>query len=134
MDSNRTGYGFAALALAFVIGGLIGAGLGFLFAPRTGRETREKIKERGGEHVENSGMRLRPFGRRLKDWLKPEKKNFLKSGEKFRSQLGELRKRFLQKRKKRKQKKRKFFASGVAVVKINNRFGAGCVTSLINRL
>ena len=47
MDSNRTGYGFAALALAFVIGGLIGAGLGFLFAPRTGRETREKIKERG---------------------------------------------------------------------------------------
>ncbi len=98
MDSNRTEYNFSALALAFVIGGLIGAGLGFLFAPRTGRETREKIKERGGEHVENFGMRLRPFGRRLKDWLKPEKKNFLKSGKKFRSQLGELKKRFLQKK------------------------------------
>ena len=52
MDSNRTEYSFAALALAFVIGGLIGAGLGFLFAPRTGRETREKIKERGGESRE----------------------------------------------------------------------------------
>jgi len=55
MDSNRTEYSFAALALAFVIGGLIGAGLGFLFAPRPGRETREKIKERG----EESGKKLR---------------------------------------------------------------------------
>jgi len=105
MDSNHTEYKFAALALAFVIGGLIGAGLGFLFAPRTGRETREKIKERGGEHVENFGMRLRPFGRRLK---------FLKSGKKFRSQLGELKKGFSKKRMKRKLKKRKFFV-GVAL-------------------
>ena len=96
MDSNHTEYKFAALALAFVIGGLIGAGLGFLFAPRTGRETREKIKERGGEHVENFGMRLRPFGRRLK---------FLKSGKKFRSQLGELKKRFLQKKDEEEVKK-----------------------------
>ena len=45
MNSNRTEYGFAALALAFVTGGLIGATLGLLFAPRTGVETREKIKD-----------------------------------------------------------------------------------------
>jgi hypothetical protein len=55
MDSNRAEYSFATLALAFVIGGLIGAGLGFFFVPRTGRETREKIKERGGK----SGKKLR---------------------------------------------------------------------------
>ncbi|MCX8012457.1 MAG: YtxH domain-containing protein [Desulfobacterota bacterium] len=49
MSSNRTEYGFAALALAFVAGGIIGAALGVLFAPRPGIETREKIKERAGE-------------------------------------------------------------------------------------
>lgn len=31
---------------AFLAGGLIGAGFALLFAPRTGRETREQLKER----------------------------------------------------------------------------------------
>jgi gas vesicle protein len=52
VNSNRIEYGFATLALSFVIGGVVGAGLGFLFAPRTGMETREKIKKRGGESLE----------------------------------------------------------------------------------
>ena len=66
MDSNRTENSFAKLALSFVIGGLIGAGLGFLFAPRTGRETREKIRERGENHLKNSLIRLRPFVEKAK--------------------------------------------------------------------
>lgn len=31
--------------LAFVLGGIVGAGIAFLMAPQSGRETREKIKE-----------------------------------------------------------------------------------------
>ena len=76
MDSNRTEYSFAALALAFVIGGLIGAGLGFLFAPRTGRETREKIKELGENHLKNSLIRLRPLVERAKGLAEAGKEKF----------------------------------------------------------
>ncbi|WAC08133.1 MAG: YtxH domain-containing protein [Thermodesulfobacteriota bacterium] len=49
MNSDRCECGFAAITLAFVAGGLIGATLGLLFAPRPGVETREKIKERAEE-------------------------------------------------------------------------------------
>ena len=76
MDSNRTEYSFAALALAFVIGGLIGAGLGFLFAPRTGSETREKIKERGGESLEKLRDAVETIQERVKGMAEAGKEKF----------------------------------------------------------
>jgi len=33
------------VVLAFVLGGIVGAGIALLMAPQSGRETREKIKE-----------------------------------------------------------------------------------------
>ncbi|BAG13632.1 MAG: hypothetical protein Ta2C_08570 [Candidatus Endomicrobiellum trichonymphae] len=38
--------------LAFVLGGLIGATLGILYAPKSGRETRSNIKKFGEEIVD----------------------------------------------------------------------------------
>ena len=35
--------------LSFVVGGVVGAGIALLFAPQSGRETREKIKDLAGE-------------------------------------------------------------------------------------
>jgi len=35
----------SSVVLAFFIGGLVGAGIGLLLAPRPGKESREKIKE-----------------------------------------------------------------------------------------
>ena len=49
MSSDRSEYGFAALALAFITGGLIGTAAGLLFAPRAGVETRERVKEQAEE-------------------------------------------------------------------------------------
>ncbi|OEG69280.1 hypothetical protein ATZ36_10420 [Candidatus Endomicrobiellum trichonymphae] len=40
------------MLLAFVLGGLIGAALGVLYAPKSGRETRSNIKKFGEEIVD----------------------------------------------------------------------------------
>ncbi len=45
MGHGNHSHGF----LAFVFGGLVGAGITLLMAPRSGRETREKIKSTTGE-------------------------------------------------------------------------------------
>ncbi len=45
MKHEEGGYGAGPLIFSFFLGGLIGAGVALLFAPKSGRETREKIKE-----------------------------------------------------------------------------------------
>lgn len=45
MKHEEGGYGAGPLIFSFFLGGLIGAGVAILFAPKSGRETREKIKE-----------------------------------------------------------------------------------------
>lgn len=39
---------------SFILGGLIGAGLGLLFAPRTGRETREYLSDKALEYWDHA--------------------------------------------------------------------------------
>ena len=47
--SAERGYGAGGLFVAFLAGGLIGAGLGLLFAPVSGREARQKIGDLAGD-------------------------------------------------------------------------------------
>ncbi len=47
--SEERGYGAGGLFVAFLAGGLIGAGLGLLFAPVTGKEARKKIGDLAGD-------------------------------------------------------------------------------------
>lgn len=50
MSDDRGGSAF----LAFLLGGLTGAALALLYAPRTGRETREMLNEKLREGAERS--------------------------------------------------------------------------------
>jgi len=41
-------------ALGFLLGAVAGLAIGFLYAPKAGRETREMLKEKGGEVKEKA--------------------------------------------------------------------------------
>ena len=43
--SDDRGYSAGSVLLAFIAGGIVGAGVALLTAPQTGSETREKIKD-----------------------------------------------------------------------------------------
>ena len=47
--SEERGYGAGGLFVAFLAGGLIGAGLALLYAPVTGEEARKKIGDLAGD-------------------------------------------------------------------------------------
>lgn len=49
MSEEEKGYGAGSTLFAFFLGGLVGAGVALLLAPKSGSETRQMIKEYAGE-------------------------------------------------------------------------------------
>jgi gas vesicle protein len=45
MGREESGFGISAVILSFFIGGIVGAGIALLVAPKTGEETRKIIKD-----------------------------------------------------------------------------------------
>jgi len=60
---------------AFIVGGLIGAALGMLFAPKAGKETREQIGEWMDETKEKAKEKLE----KLEEEIKKRKEHLLKT-------------------------------------------------------
>jgi len=56
--SEDRGSGASGVILSFILGGLVGAALAVLFAPRSGEETRELLEEKLRDGVDR-GRRLR---------------------------------------------------------------------------
>ena len=52
MSEEFKGYSTGTIALVFLVGGVIGAGLSLLLAPASGKESRAKIKGLAEEAVE----------------------------------------------------------------------------------
>jgi gas vesicle protein len=43
--SEERGYSAASIALAFILGGVLGGSMALLFAPESGRRTRERLRD-----------------------------------------------------------------------------------------
>ena len=56
MKSEEGGNGVKSVVLPFFIGGVIGAGVALLFAPKSGRETRQLIKGTAEDVKEKAGQ------------------------------------------------------------------------------
>jgi gas vesicle protein len=54
---------------SFVLGALVGAGLALLFAPQSGEETQEELKERARELKSRAETRVREVQKQLEDRL-----------------------------------------------------------------
>ena len=82
-DDN--GYSSGSVLLSFLLGGVVGAGLALLFAPQSGRETRQKIKdltddvkEKSAEYVNQVKEKAASLVEEGKGYYE-EKKSVLKS-------------------------------------------------------
>ena len=73
--SEERGSGPAGVVLSFMVGALTGAALAILFAPRSGRETRELLGERLREGAER--------GRELKDRVVAKSREFVDDAGEF---------------------------------------------------
>lgn len=76
-------HGTGTVLLSFLLGGVVGAGVALLLAPRSGRETRQKIREfaddvrdRAGDLMEDVKGRVKSTIEGGKDYL-DEKKSIL---------------------------------------------------------
>ena len=104
MDSNRTEYSDAALALTFIIGGFIGATLGLLFAPRTGTELRGKIKERAKGAREKALESTETVRERAEKLAEAGKERLAEGREKAKELVGNIRERVLPKEQDKPRK------------------------------
>jgi len=55
---REEGHSTGSLLLTFILGGIIGAGIALLTAPKSGEETRKKIKEFSNELLEKAKQTL----------------------------------------------------------------------------
>lgn len=80
MRQEEGGYGAGSILLSFLLGGLVGAGVALLFAPRSGEETRrrikeltEEVKEKAEDYVEQVKGKMTSTVEKGKDFFQEKK-------------------------------------------------------------
>ncbi len=79
------GYNSGSMLLSFLFGGIVGAGLALLFAPQSGRETRQRIRdfaddvrEKTTDYIDDAKSKVTSFVDDGKGFYE-EKKSLIKS-------------------------------------------------------
>jgi gas vesicle protein len=74
MGQEENSYSAGSVLLTFFIGGLVGAGVALLLAPKTGRETRQKIleladevKEKAETYIEKTKEKADTYAEEIRD-------------------------------------------------------------------
>ena len=77
MESNQSSSGAGTLLLALLGGAVLGAGIALLYAPQSGKRSRQKLRELGEdaeeyarELIERAEDRVELAGRKGGDWIK----------------------------------------------------------------
>jgi gas vesicle protein len=88
MDQQNSGFSAGKVVCSFFLGGLIGAGVALLVAPKTGEETRRMIKELAGEvkekaedYIDQAKVTATAYVEKGKDFVEKEKNLITKSVE-----------------------------------------------------
>ena len=88
MSEQDSGFNAGTILLSFFFGGLIGAGVALLIAPKTGEETRRMIKELAGEikekaedYIDQAKVTATAYVEKGKGFVEKEKNLITKSVE-----------------------------------------------------
>jgi gas vesicle protein len=88
MNQQDSGFSTGNVLLSFFIGGLIGAGVALLIAPKTGEETRrmikelaEEVKEKAEDYIDQAKGTARIYVEKGKDFIEKEKDIITKTME-----------------------------------------------------
>jgi len=80
MAQEESGFSASSMLLAFLFGGVVGAGVALLVAPKTGQETRrmikdltEDVKEKAESYIEQAKEKAESAVEKGKDFLEKEK-------------------------------------------------------------
>jgi len=88
MSEQDSGFSAGKVLLSFFVGGLIGAGVALLIAPKTGEETRrmikelaEEVKDKMEDYIDQAKGTATAYVEKGKDFVEKEKNLITKSVE-----------------------------------------------------